>query len=43
VRLAAHSWWTAFNDPQLDRLMEQALAANPTLVQARRAYAKRSH
>ena len=23
VPLAAHSWWTPFNDPQLDRLMEQ--------------------
>ena len=28
------TWWTRFNDPQLDRLMEQALAANPTLAQA---------
>ena len=26
--------WTTFNDPQFDRLMEQALAANPTLAQA---------
>ena len=31
---AARAWWTTFNDPQLDRLMEQALAANPTLAQA---------
>ena len=32
--LSAQAWWTTFNDPQLDRLMEQALAANPTLAQA---------
>jgi NodT family efflux transporter outer membrane factor (OMF) lipoprotein len=24
-------WWTAFHDPQLDALMEEALAGNPTL------------
>lgn len=30
----AHGWWQAFGDPQLDRLMEQALAENPSLVQA---------
>ena len=24
-------WWKAFNDPQLDRLVEQLLASNPTL------------
>ena len=27
-------WWTAFNDPQLDRLIDLALAANPTLDKA---------
>ena len=27
-------WWSAFNDPQLDRLMQQALADNPSLAQA---------
>ena len=30
----AMAWWSAFGDPQLDRLMEQALAANPSLEQA---------
>ena len=30
----AQPWWTGFNDPQLDRLMQQALAENPTLAQA---------
>jgi NodT family efflux transporter outer membrane factor (OMF) lipoprotein len=28
---AAADWWKAFNDPQLDRLVEQLLAKNPTL------------
>jgi NodT family efflux transporter outer membrane factor (OMF) lipoprotein len=28
------AWWSAFNDPQLDRLMRQALADNPGLLQA---------
>jgi NodT family efflux transporter outer membrane factor (OMF) lipoprotein len=28
------AWWRAFNDPQLDRLMQQALADNPGLAQA---------
>jgi len=28
------SWWTAYQDPQLDRLVEAALADNPTLAQA---------
>ena len=28
------TWWSAFNDPQLDRLMQQALADNPSLAQA---------
>ena len=30
----AQAWWSAFGDPQLDRLMEQALADNPDLEQA---------
>jgi NodT family efflux transporter outer membrane factor (OMF) lipoprotein len=30
---AAQVWWTAFNDPQLDRLMQHALADNPSLAQ----------
>ncbi|MGD9597987.1 MAG: efflux transporter outer membrane subunit [Steroidobacteraceae bacterium] len=25
------AWWTAFGDPQLDRLIEEALAGNPSL------------
>ena len=32
--IAVQNWWSAFNDPQLDRLMQQALADNPNLVQA---------
>lgn len=28
-------WWTSLNDPQLDRLMDQALQGNPTLAVAR--------
>jgi NodT family efflux transporter outer membrane factor (OMF) lipoprotein len=28
------TWWSAFSDPQLDRLMQQALAENPSLAQA---------
>jgi|HubBroStandDraft_2_1064218.scaffolds.fasta_scaffold65664_2 NodT family efflux transporter outer membrane factor (OMF) lipoprotein len=32
--IAAQAWWSAFNDPQLDRLMQQALADNPNLTQA---------
>jgi NodT family efflux transporter outer membrane factor (OMF) lipoprotein len=28
------TWWVSLNDPQLDRLMQQALADNPTLAQA---------
>jgi NodT family efflux transporter outer membrane factor (OMF) lipoprotein len=27
-------WWNVYGDPQLDRLMRQALAGNPTLAQA---------
>jgi len=30
----AQPWWSAFNDPQLDGLMRQALADNPTLARA---------
>lgn len=32
--LAGDNWWQAFNDPQLNRLVEQSLAHNPTLAQA---------
>ncbi len=32
---ALDSWWTAFNDAQLNRLVQQALAENLTLAQAR--------
>jgi NodT family efflux transporter outer membrane factor (OMF) lipoprotein len=28
------AWWSAFGDPQLDRLMQHALADNPDLAQA---------
>jgi NodT family efflux transporter outer membrane factor (OMF) lipoprotein len=31
---AGQGWWEAFRDPQLDGLMRQALADNPTLAQA---------
>lgn len=31
---AGQRWWQACRDPQLDRLMDQALAGNPTLDQA---------
>src|SRR5882724_1029892 len=30
----ARSWWTSFNDPQLDRLIAEALANAPTIAQA---------
>lgn len=30
----ADDWWTRFGDPQLDRLMAEALAQSPTLKQA---------
>jgi NodT family efflux transporter outer membrane factor (OMF) lipoprotein len=30
----AQDWWRTFNDPQLDRLMQQTLADNPSLAQA---------
>ena len=32
--VADASWWTAYGDAQLDRLMAQAVAGNPTLAQA---------
>jgi NodT family efflux transporter outer membrane factor (OMF) lipoprotein len=31
---AASAWWRGYDDPQLDRLMQQAIAANPTLAEA---------
>lgn len=31
---APEAWWRAFGDPQLDRLIEEALARNPSLDQA---------
>jgi NodT family efflux transporter outer membrane factor (OMF) lipoprotein len=30
----ADAWWTAYGDPQLDRLMAEALAGSPTLAAA---------
>ncbi len=30
----AEKWWTAFGDPQLDKLVEQALTGNPSLAAA---------
>ena len=30
----ADGWWHAYQDPQLDRLVEETLAHNPTLAQA---------
>jgi outer membrane protein TolC len=32
--IPVQAWWSAFNDPQLDRPMRQALADNPNLAQA---------
>jgi len=34
------AWWTAFGDPDLDRLEAQAAEANPTLAAATAAYAQ---
>ncbi|MGB8366301.1 MAG: efflux transporter outer membrane subunit [Rhizomicrobium sp.] len=31
---SSKNWWTAFGDPELDRLVAQALANNPTLGEA---------
>ncbi|WP_158080965.1 efflux transporter outer membrane subunit [Pelomonas sp. KK5] len=33
-------WWTAFNDPQLDALVQRALAESPSLAAARARIAK---
>ena len=33
-------WWTAFKDPQLDALIERALAESPSLAQARARVAR---
>jgi NodT family efflux transporter outer membrane factor (OMF) lipoprotein len=35
VEPAPDGWWNSFQDPQLDRLIRQGLAENPTLAQAR--------
>ena len=32
--VADAEWWTAYQDPQLDRLLRGALADNPTLAQS---------
>ena len=32
--VALESWWTAFNDPELTTLIDQALAANPDVRRA---------
>jgi outer membrane protein TolC len=32
--IPVQAWWSAFNDPQLDQLMREALADNPSLAQA---------
>ena len=32
--VALNAWWTSYGDPQLDRLMTQALANSPTLAEA---------
>ncbi|HVT34918.1 MAG TPA: TolC family protein, partial [Nevskiaceae bacterium] len=34
AEIAASDWWAAYGDAQLDRLMRDALARNPTLAQA---------
>jgi outer membrane protein TolC len=33
----SHQWWTVFQSPQLNALIEQALKTNPTLVAAQAA------
>jgi NodT family efflux transporter outer membrane factor (OMF) lipoprotein len=33
----AHQWWTVFQSPELNRLIERALKANPTVAAARSA------
>lgn len=35
AKISAERWWTAFNDPVLDDLVEQALVANLDIAQAR--------
>ena len=35
VSAAAEGWWQDFADPQLNRLVDQALADSPTMAQAR--------
>jgi NodT family efflux transporter outer membrane factor (OMF) lipoprotein len=35
VSAAPEGWWKSFGDPQLDRLVEQALSNSPTLAQTR--------
>lgn len=35
---AQHPWWDVFHDPDLDRLEQQAMAANQTLVQLDAVY-----
>jgi NodT family efflux transporter outer membrane factor (OMF) lipoprotein len=35
VSAAAAGWWQGFADPQLNRLVDQAFADNPTMAQAR--------
>lgn len=37
---SARKWWTSFNSAELDTLVEQALAGNPTLQQADAALAR---
>ena len=32
--VAAANWWTALGDPQLNRLIEESLASNPSLAEA---------
>src|SRR5580658_9507668 len=32
--IRVQAWWSTFNDPQFDRLMQQALVDNPSLAQA---------
>ena len=34
VAPASEGWWQEFGDPQLDRLIRQALSDNPGLAQA---------
>ncbi len=36
----ADGWWRAYNDPQLDALVDEALSGSPTLAQARARVAK---